>query len=46
MQQAVYDEVPFIKVGDFNAQAARSPALQGTQAVPWPYFWNAWKASK
>lgn len=46
VQQAVYDEVPFIKVGDFNAQAARSPALQGTQAVPWPYFWNAWKASK
>jgi peptide/nickel transport system substrate-binding protein len=46
VQQAVYDEVPFIKVGDFNAQAARSPSLQGTKAVPWPYFWNAWKSAK
>ena len=27
---AVYDEIPFIKVGDFNAQGARSPSLQGT----------------
>ena len=30
VQQAVYDEIPFIKVGDFNAQGARSPSLQGT----------------
>jgi len=44
VQQAVYDEVPFIKVGDFNAQAARSPALQGVVPAPWPYFWNAWKS--
>ncbi|MDQ8031266.1 MAG: ABC transporter substrate-binding protein [Bordetella sp.] len=45
VQQAVYEEVPFIKVGDFNAQSARSPALQGTRPAPWPYFWNAWKAA-
>lgn len=46
VQKAVFDEVPFIKVGDFNAQAARSPALLGVQPAPWPYFWNAWKAAK
>jgi len=45
VQKAVYDEVPFIKVGDFNAQAARSPSLQGVVPAPWPYFWNAWKRS-
>ncbi|GAB1577988.1 ABC transporter substrate-binding protein [Bordetella petrii] len=44
VQQAVFDEVPFIKVGDFNSLAARSPALQGVAPTPWPYFWNAWKA--
>ncbi len=46
VQQAVYDEIPFVKVGDFNAQAARSPSLQGVKPAPWPYFWNAWKAPK
>lgn len=46
VQKAVYDEVPFIKVGDFNALAARSAALQGTRPAPWPYFWNAWKSAK
>ena len=46
VQQAVYDEIPFIKVGDFNAQGARSPSLQGTKPAPWPFFWNAWKSAK
>ena len=46
VQQAVFDEVPFIKVGDFNSLAAKSPSLQGVQPAPWPYFWNAWKAAK
>jgi peptide/nickel transport system substrate-binding protein len=46
VQQAIFDEVPFIKVGDFNAVAAKSPALQGVTPAPWPYFWNAWKAPK
>jgi len=46
VQQAVFDEVPFIKVGDFNALSAKSPALQGVQPAPWPYFWNAWKTAK
>jgi len=46
VQQAIFDEVPFIKVGDFNAVAAKSPALHGVTPAPWPYFWNAWKAAK
>lgn len=46
VQQAVYDEVPFIKVGDFNAQAARAKTLEGVTPAPWPYFWNAYKTAK
>ncbi|ARP89705.1 peptide ABC transporter [Bordetella genomosp. 9] len=46
VQQVIFDEVPFIKVGDFNAVAAKSPGLEGVTPAPWPYFWNAWKASK
>jgi peptide/nickel transport system substrate-binding protein len=44
VQQAVFDEVPFIKVGDFNALAAQSKKLQGITPKPWPFFWNAWKS--
>jgi peptide/nickel transport system substrate-binding protein len=44
VQKAVFEEVPFIKVGDFNALAAQSPKLQGLTPAPWPYFWNTWKA--
>ncbi|MGN6581073.1 MAG: ABC transporter substrate-binding protein [Bordetella sp.] len=44
VQKAVFEEVPFIKVGDFNALSARSPKLQGLTPAPWPYFWNTWKA--
>jgi peptide/nickel transport system substrate-binding protein len=36
------DEVPLIKVGDFNALSAKSKALQGVTSAPWPYFWNAY----
>jgi peptide/nickel transport system substrate-binding protein len=46
VQQVVFDEVPFIKVGDFNGVSAKSPALQGVTPAPWPYFWNAWKDAK
>jgi peptide/nickel transport system substrate-binding protein len=46
VQQAIFDEVPFIKVGDFNAIAAKAPGLKGVTPAPWPYFWNAWKAAK
>jgi peptide/nickel transport system substrate-binding protein len=43
VQKLIFDEVPYIKVGDYSALAARSPKLQGTPAVPWPFFWNAYR---
>ena len=41
VQKVFYDEVPAFKVGDFNAVAAKLPALEGVTPAPWPYFWNA-----
>jgi peptide/nickel transport system substrate-binding protein len=41
VQKAVYDDVPFLKIGDFNAVAAKSTKLEGVDPAPWPYFWNA-----
>lgn len=41
VQKVFYDEVPAFKVGDFNAVAAKIPALEGVTPAPWPYFWNA-----
>jgi peptide/nickel transport system substrate-binding protein len=41
VQKAMYDEVPYMKIGDFNAVAAESKKLQGVDPAPWPYFWNA-----
>jgi len=41
VQQVVYDEVPYINVGKFNALSARSPALEGYVPATWPFFWNA-----
>jgi len=42
VQQVMADEVPLIKVGDFNALSAKSKTLQGVTPAPWPYFWNAY----
>lgn len=42
VQKVIFDEVPVIKVGDFNSLAALSPRVQGAPADPSPYFWNAW----
>ncbi len=41
VQKAMYDDVPFMKIGDFNAVAAKSTKLDGVDPAPWPYFWNA-----
>ena len=41
VQAVVMDEVPYIKVGDYNALAAQSPRLRGVPPAPWPFFWNA-----
>ena len=40
VQKTIYDEVPFIKIGDFNALSAKSVKLDGVVPAPWPYFWN------
>jgi peptide/nickel transport system substrate-binding protein len=42
LQKVVYDEVPSVKIGNFNALAAQSPTLKGVTPAPWPYFWNAY----
>lgn len=41
VQAVVFDEVPFIKIGNFNALSAKSKKLDGITPAPWPYFWNA-----
>ncbi|WP_105371166.1 ABC transporter substrate-binding protein [Neorhizobium huautlense] len=41
VQKTIYDELPLIKIGDFNAVAAKSKKLEGVEPAPWPYFWNA-----
>lgn len=41
VQKVIYDELPLIKIGDFNAIAAKSTKLEGVDPAPWPYFWNA-----
>ena len=40
VQEVVYDEVPYIRVGDFAALSAGSSKLRGYTPVPWPAFWN------
>lgn len=40
VQQTVYDEVPFIEVGKFNALSVRSAKLEGYTPAVWPFFWN------
>lgn len=42
LQKAIFEEVPLIKIGNFNALSAKSPALKGVEPAPWPFFWNAW----
>lgn len=41
VQKAIYEDVPFIKIGDFNAVSSISTKLEGVEPAPWPYFWNA-----
>lgn len=41
VQQLVYDEVPFMELGKFNALSARSQKLQSYTPMVWPFFWNA-----
>lgn len=41
VQKAIYEDAPFMKIGDFNAVSAESNKLEGVDPAPWPYFWNA-----
>ena len=41
VQKVIYEEGPFIKIGNFNSLAVISKKLGGVSAAPWPYFWNA-----
>jgi len=40
VQEVIYDEVPYIRVGEFAALAAGSMRLQGYVPMPMPAFWN------
>jgi peptide/nickel transport system substrate-binding protein len=39
-QKLMYEEVPIIKVGNFNVASAKSTNLIGYKPSPWPFFWN------
>jgi len=40
VQKVWMEEVPAIKIGNFNAVAAKAKSLSGVEPAPWPYFWN------
>jgi peptide/nickel transport system substrate-binding protein len=40
VQQVVYDEVPYVRVGNFASLAGLSDKLKGYTPMPWPAFWN------
>ena len=42
VQQAIYEEVPVMRIGNFNMLAARGKRLEGVTPAVWPFFWNAW----
>ncbi|RVQ02218.1 ABC transporter substrate-binding protein [Sinorhizobium meliloti] len=41
VQKVIYDDAAFMKIGNFNAVAAKSTKLEGVDPAPWPFFWNA-----
>lgn len=43
MQAENYQDVGFIKIGNFNALEGASKKLKGVTPSPWPFFWNASK---
>ncbi len=42
LQKLIYEEVPVIRIGNFNALAVRSKRLSGITPAVWPFFWNTW----
>jgi peptide/nickel transport system substrate-binding protein len=43
LQGLIYEQAPFMKIGDLNTLAAKSTKLKGMRPAPWPFFWNAYK---
>ena len=41
LQNQVFEDVGFIKIGGFNALMGAKKGLKGVTATPWPFFWNA-----
>lgn len=40
LQKLIYEEVPVIRVGNFNALGVESSSLEGVEPAVWPFFWN------
>ena len=40
VQEVVYEEVPYVRVGNFASLAGLSAKLKGYRPMPWPAFWN------
>ena len=41
LQEQVFEDVGFIKIGGFNALMGHKSGLTGVTPSPWPFFWNA-----
>ena len=41
LQRLVAEDVPFIKLGNFNDLRGQTKALNGVPETPWEFFWNA-----
>ena len=40
VQEMVYEEVPYVRVGNFASLSGLSAKLKGYEPKPWPAFWN------
>ncbi|WP_380052464.1 ABC transporter substrate-binding protein [Falsihalocynthiibacter sp. SS001] len=40
LQEQVFEDVGFIKIGAFNALSGTASGLTGVTSTPWPFFWN------
>lgn len=41
LQKQNFEDVGFIKIGDFNSLSGIRKGMTGIPSSPWPYFWNA-----
>ncbi|HRM75150.1 MAG TPA: hypothetical protein PLI13_10695, partial [Paracoccus sp. (in: a-proteobacteria)] len=46
LQQSLYDDVGFIKIGNFAALQGQRKGMTGVAPSPWPAFWNASAAAR